>query len=106
MLRGRQGRTERTFVRELKTRGFDADIARATYRYLQEWQNVEFPIEPSDDLDLDLGLDSEDLNQTLRDLLAETGRVYLPGLLHSPLITVEDLVRYIQILPRRDEMAA
>jgi len=36
--------------------------------------------------------------------LAETGREYLPGLLDSPLVTVVDLVRYIQASPRREVM--
>jgi hypothetical protein len=39
-------------------------------------------------------------------LLAETGRIYLPGLLDSPLVTVEDLVRTIQASPRREKMVA
>jgi hypothetical protein len=101
LVRDRSGRTEESFVFDLTGWGFDPEIARVTYRYLQDHQNVAFPIEPMDDLDHDLGLDSEDLEQTIRDLLGETGRVYLPGLLYSPLATVVDLVRYIQASPRR-----
>jgi acyl carrier protein len=101
LVRDRSGRTEDTFVEELSGYGFDPEIARTTYRYLQEYQNVGFPIEPMDDLDRDLGLDSEDLKQTIRDLLDETGREHLPGLLYSPLVTVGDLVRYLQASPRR-----
>jgi acyl carrier protein len=106
MAESRSSRTEDTFVRDLTSYGFDRAIARTTYRYLQERQNVAFPIEPMDDLDQDIGLDSEDLAQTIRELLAETGRVHLPGLLNSPLVTVEDLVRYIQASPRRKSIAA
>jgi hypothetical protein len=106
LVRDRWRRTENTFVHELAGYGFDAEIARATYRYLRERQNVAFPIEPTDDLDHVLGLDSEDVEQTIRDLLQETGRVRMPGLLDSPLVTVEDVVRYLQASPRRDEMAA
>jgi hypothetical protein len=102
LVRDRSGRTEETFVDDLSGYGFDAEIARTAYRYLQEYQNVGFPIEPMDDLDRDLGLDSEDLKQTIRDLLSETGRVHLPGLLYSPLVTVGDLVRYLQASPRRE----
>ena len=94
LARDRSGRTEETFAEYL------------AYRYLQRQQNVAFPIEPLDDLDCDLGLDSEDLRATIRGLLAETGRSYLPGLLDSPLITVVDLVRTIQASPRREEMVA
>jgi hypothetical protein len=101
IVRDRSGRTEDSFVFDLTGWGFDPEIARTAYQYLQECQNVGFPIEPLDDLDHDLGLDSEDLEQTIRDLLAETGRVHLPGLLYSPLVTVVDLVRYIQASPQR-----
>ena len=70
--------------------------------YLQEAQQVAFPIDPRDDLDRDLGMDGEEVKQTVRELLDETGREYLPGLLDSPLVTVVDLVRYIQASPRRE----
>ena len=102
----RSGRTEETFAEYLAEYGFDPGIARATYRYLQRHQNVTFPIEPLDDLDSDLGLNSEDLRETIRGLLAQTGRSYLPGLLNSPLVTVVDLVRTIQASPRREAMVA
>ena len=106
LVRHRSGRTEETFAENLAEYGFDPELARATYRYLQGQQNVAFPIEPFDDLDCDLGLDSEDLSEAIRALLAETGRIYLPGLLDSPLVTVEDLVRTIQASPRREKMVA
>ena len=105
LTRDRSGRTEDTFAEQLAPYGFDPEIARLTYRYLQERQKVPFPIEPNDDLDRDLGLDGEDLNRTVRDLLAETGREYLPGMLDSPLVTVVDVVRYIQASPRRTVVA-
>ena len=103
LVRDRSGRTEETFTEYLASYGFDPQIARATYRYLQDVQQVAFPIVPKDDLDRDLGLDDDDVKQTVRDLLDETGREYLPGLLESPLVTVVDVVRYIQASPRRVE---
>jgi len=106
LARDRSGHTEETFADDLAEYGYDPDIARATYRYLQGQQKVAIPIEPLDDLDSDLGLDSEDLREAIHDLLAETGRSYLPGLLDSPLVTVVDLVRTIQASPRRDAMVA
>ena len=99
--RDRSGRTEETFVEFLAPYGFDPEIARATYRYLQERQRVAFPILPTDDLDRDLGLDENEVKTTVRDLLSEMGREYLPGLLDSPLVTVVDVVRCIQASPRR-----
>jgi len=59
LARSRAGRTEETFAEYLAKYGFDQDIARSTYRYLQETQRVSFPIEPMDDLDRDLGLDGD-----------------------------------------------
>jgi hypothetical protein len=104
LVRDRSGRTEDTFAEYLAAYGFDPEIARMTYRYLQDVRQVAFPIVPGDDLDRDLGLDDEDLKQTIRDLLEETEREYLPGLLESPLVTVVDLVRHIQASPRRVAM--
>jgi len=101
LTRDRSGRTEETFAEYLAAYGFDPGIARATYRYLQQQRRVAFPIEPTDDLDRDLGLAGDEVRQTVRDLLAETGREYLPGLLDSPLVTVVDLVRCIQASPRK-----
>lgn len=101
LARSRAGRTEETFAEYLGRYGFDESIARSTYRYLREKQRVSFPIEPMDDLDRDLGLDGEDVKTTLRALLDENGREYLPGLMDSPLVRVVDLVRYIQASPRR-----
>jgi hypothetical protein len=106
MVSRRYGLTEDTFVGDLTPFGFDPQVSRAAYRYLQEHQNISFPILPMDALDEDLGLDSEDVNQTIHELLDLTGRDHLPGLLHSPLVTVEDLVRYIQASPRKSQTSA
>lgn len=105
LVRDRSGKTEETFSEYLAAYGFDPGIARTAYRYLQQVQQVSFPIEPMDDLDRDLGLDDDEVKRMVRDLLDETGREYLPGLLESPLVTVVDLVRYIQASPRRVETA-
>jgi hypothetical protein len=101
LAREREGVTENTFAEHLQRYGFDPVIAAATYRYLQEVQLVKFPILPGDQLDEDLGLDSEDINQTVREMTHALGRQFNPGLLHKPLVTVEDLVRMLQASPRR-----
>jgi hypothetical protein len=97
---------EDTFVDSLTAYGFDPVIARTTYRYLQDKQNVNFPIEASDLLDEDLGLDLVDVDETVIDILALTQRLHQPGLAHGPIITVEDLVRFVQASPRLSEIAA
>ncbi len=102
----RSGVSEDTFVGFLSTYGFDSKIARSTYRYLQDKQNVSFPIQAEDLLDEDLGLDSEDIEESVRDLLAINQRLHQPGLHHEPLVTVEDLVRFLQKSPRLTQLAA
>jgi acyl carrier protein len=101
LAREREGINESTFAAHLQQYGFDPVIAASTYRYLQEVQLVKFPILPGDQLDEDLGLDSEDINQTVREMTRALGRQFNPGLLHKPLATVEDLVRMLQASPRR-----
>jgi len=102
----RQGVTEATFTDHLEQYGFDPAITGATYRYLQEVQLVRFPILPSDALDEDLGLDTEDIDQTISELTAALKRERQPGLRHTPLVTVEDLVRLLQASPRKSRSIA
>jgi hypothetical protein len=98
--------TEDTFVDSLAEYGFDPVIARTAYRYLQDKQNVSFPIQPNDLLDEDLGLDLDGVDESIIDILALTYRLHQPGLQHGPIITVEDLVRFIQASPRLSELGA
>ena len=106
MNEARSGLNEDTFVNSLLVYGFDPMIARTTFRYLQEKQRVSFPIEATDQLDEDLGLDMVDVNESIQDIFRLTDRIYQPGLKHTPIITVEDLVRLVQASPRLSEMAA
>jgi len=106
MNEARSGLTEDTFVESLIGYGFDPVIARTTYSYLQDVQNVAFPIQASDLLDEDLGLDLDDVEESIIDILALTGRLHQRGLRHTPIVTVEDLVRFIQASPRFSELAA
>lgn len=99
--RDRAGQNEDTFVEQLAAHGFDDEIARMTYRCLEERTRVEFPILPGDDLDQDLGLDSDDVRETLMEVTARVGREYLPGLVTVPIVTVAELVRAVQGSPRK-----
>ncbi len=106
MNEARSGANEDTFVNSLALYGFNPMISRATYQYLQQTQKVSFPIEAGDLLDEDLGLDNADVEESIRDLMERTARLYQPGLQHDPIATVEDLVRFIQASPRLSELAA
>lgn len=99
--RDRAGRDEDSFAEQFAAHGFDAEIARATYRYLEERTRPGFPLLPMDDLDRDLGLDADDVREVLRELTARTGRDYLPGLVTAPIVTVAELVRAVQASPRK-----
>ena len=79
LVRDRSGCTEDTFAESLAAYGFDPEIARTTYVYLQQIQRVAFPIDPRDDLDRDLGMDGDDVKRTVRDLLDETGARLFAG---------------------------
>lgn len=96
----RNGVTENTFSEGLQKYGFDPAIATATYRYLQQVQRIKFPILATDSLDEDLGLDSEDVDQTVNELSTALQREQAPGLRYAPIVTVEDLVRILQASPR------
>lgn len=104
LLRERAGLNEDTFVGHLATYDFDPQIARAAYRRLRQDHRIDFPILPSDALDEDLGLDDRDIHATVRAVLEETNR--RRGVLHGPVITVEDLIRYLQSSPRNVLVAA
>jgi hypothetical protein len=99
LTRERSHVTEQSFVEHLAQFNFDGLIARTTYRYLQDVQHVHFPILASDALDEDLGLDNEDVEQTIRELLRALKREEAPGMSHGPMITVEDLVWHLQTCP-------
>jgi hypothetical protein len=100
----RDGVSHSSFVKHLQVYGFDPTITGATYQYLQEVQRVQFPILASDALDEDLGLDNEDIEQTVQELTEALQRESAPGLRHAPLVTVEDLVRLLQASPRKSAM--
>jgi hypothetical protein len=104
--RERSGITEQTFVEHLAQYNFDPLITGTTYRYLQEVQRIQFPILPSDILDEDLGLDHDDLEQTIHELLQSLQRQESPGLRSIPVVTVEDLVRHLQASPRKKRQTA
>lgn len=106
LVREREGITEQTFTAHLERYGFDRVITSTTYRYLQDVQQVRFPILPSDALDEDLGMDSEDIQQSVRDLTFKLHREANLGLRSTPMVTVEDLVRLLQASPRKTLPAA
>ncbi len=100
LFREREGVNEQTFTFHMQRYGLDARIASATYRHLQDVRRIPFPILPGDALEDDLGLSSEETQQTLAALARLLQRQPTIGLRSAPLVTVEDLVRLLQAYPR------
>jgi|GEM_PF-6365317 len=70
------------------------DLELSIYRYLNK--KTELPVLAHSTLAEDLGLSDAQLGESIYELLALSGREYSPGLFTYPLITVEDLVFYIE----------
>ena len=90
----------RSFAKLLQSHGFDPAIALATYWYLQETQGRRFPIMPSDTLEVDLGLNPEEVEHTLLALMALLGRKPALGWHRASVTTVDDLIRVLQSAPQ------
>jgi hypothetical protein len=87
------------FVRDMRVRGVSEEVSRAGYEIIQTEQRVRFPIMPEDALDEQLGITDIDLMDTLVSILGRTGREKKAGLMYMPLITVEDLLKLVQVSP-------
>ena len=99
--RSRSGCTEDTFSDEMAAYGYDPEIARMTYQALQEQPGIDFPLQPTDDLECDLGLDPDEVDRVVWQLLETASREHAPGLQPAPIMTVAHLVRHIQTAPTR-----
>ena len=96
----RAGKNVDSFVEGLAAFNFDPKIARTTYEYLIQMEGIDFPIFPEDTLREDLGISDEEKEQAIEFLLAENGRASRLGIQNQPVITVADLVRFVQASPR------
>lgn len=102
----RAGETLESFVQRMADYGFNTDLSRLTYIYLTEHEGVSFPIRPRDFLDEDLGLSDGDVREMLAWLTSASGRLYEPGAVPYPLVTVADVVRAVQASPMLSRLAA
>ncbi|ADV84045.1 hypothetical protein [Terriglobus saanensis] len=102
----RAGRDEASFVNEMLPLGYDLRICRTAYAYLQKDQQISFPILPEDRLSQDLGLEDTDVTDLVNHLLAVNSRERKPGMLNTPLITVQDVLRQVQASPMRRLLVA
>jgi hypothetical protein len=97
--RKRNGYTIDDFVRDMRVRGISEEVSRAGYEVIQQEQRVRFPVMPDDHLDEQLGITDIDLMDTLVSVLTRTGKERKAGLMYMPLVTVEDLLKLVQVSP-------
>jgi hypothetical protein len=94
----RAGYDVECFVREMSAAGYEAEMARFVYHYIQDVYRIDYPILPGDDL-YTLGATDDAVHRTMPALIQATGRETRMGHVTKPLSTVEDLVAYIESLP-------
>lgn len=99
MAAARPGENIESFVLHLASYGFDPAIAREIYAYLTTEEDVAFPVRHSDRLDEDLRVSEEEVHRMVAHLLRFSCREALPGMRHMPLLTVEDVLRFVQACP-------
>lgn len=97
--RTRSGYDVDAFVQDMRIRGVSEEVSRAGYEVIQEEQKVRFPVMPEDALDEQLGITDIDLMDTLISILKRTNRERKTGLMYMPLVTVEDLLKLVQMSP-------
>ncbi len=105
-LRKAKGGSEQDFTEYLRGHGFDPRVAAASYEYLNEVQDVRFPILPGDTLEWDLGMDDQHIEQAVLTLAERLGREGRAALLSVQPLTVQDLIRTVQDAPMGNQRVA
>jgi hypothetical protein len=95
----RAGHDMECFVREMTAAGHDESVSRAVYCYIEEMHGIDFPILPGDDLCTTLGITDDDVYRAVPALLTDAGRAPQLGRLKQPIITVADLVDFVERAP-------
>jgi hypothetical protein len=95
----RAGHDMDCFAQEMAAAGHNEDVARAVYRYIQEAHDIDFPILPGDDLSTTLGITDDDVYRAIPALLTGAGRAPQIGRLKQQIITVADLVDFVERAP-------
>ena len=102
----RAGESICSYARALPIRELDPWVVRAVFEELQPYvadHGIPFPIRPADRLAEELGVDAEELNETVAPQIAQRIGRSLDGAEHNPyygkVMTVEDLVRFFCAQP-------
>jgi hypothetical protein len=101
LTQGRAGYDIECFVRDMTASGYDANVARSVYLYIQRAHRIDFPILPADDLYMAFGITDDGVQRAMPTLMQATGRDdEISTRLRKPLNTVKDLVAYVESRPR------
>lgn len=103
MAAAREGESLESFALHLATYGFDPALAEEIYSYLVTEEDVAFPIRHSDRLDEDLRVSEDEVHRMVAHLLRFSRREARPGMRTMPLLTVEDVLRFVQACPITSE---
>jgi len=102
----RAGETFADFLSRFTDDDIPREVLVAVYYTFQDWWSDEFepfPVRANDDIADIFGMVDEDLDDTIQHLVAECDRT-LPDLEHlqqtPPVVTVEDLARFVAACPR------
>jgi len=103
ILMSRAGYTVENFLAEMEAAGHDVQVARTVYQFIQGTYRVGFPIQPGDDLYLMLGITDASVWRAMPALLQATGREPRIGRLLKPIVTVQELVHFVEVAPMVSE---
>jgi hypothetical protein len=95
LVESRRGYNIDCFAAEMDEAGYDPEVARVVYLYIQEMHGVDFPIFPGDDIAQMFGMTDEDVRRALPPILDVCGRRTELGRMMRPLETVEQVVEFV-----------
>lgn len=102
----RSGDDMASYLQTMQSRGFDPEIARLAYAFLQDRLAIDYPVLPEDELDRDLGISESEIGDMLAFMLFTSGRVDSPHSTPNTLTTVADMVQRVQTSPLQRHAAA
>lgn len=102
----RSGDDMASFIHTMQSRGYDPEIARLAYVFLEERLAIDYPVLPEDELDRDLGISETEIFDMLAFMLFTSGRTDSPRSTPNTLTTVADIVQRVQTSPVSRNLAA
>ncbi|MCW5958619.1 MAG: hypothetical protein KIS76_00545 [Pyrinomonadaceae bacterium] len=102
--RNRKEDKKEDFIKHFVKQGISELLALDVYQYLQNWMSFnDFPVRPLDNLVVIYGIADEDLDDSIIEI-AEANSYEIPkntDYWEKQIVTVEDLIRFIDSFPRK-----